>query len=87
MTFEDGVFRLTTTFHNSSQGTLTLIRCLGVGVVGADRAIAPVTMDCHTSGSVESHTISGRVVEVDGRPRVEMTFENARGRKHEVVYR
>jgi hypothetical protein len=32
-------------------------------------------------------SISGRAVEIDGKPRIEITFETARGRKHEVVYR
>jgi hypothetical protein len=64
------------------------IRCLGVGVIGPDRSVAPTEVQCVTNSEGNfTVSISGRAVEIDGKPRIEITFETARGRKHEVVYR
>lgn len=86
LTVEEGVFRLAASSHQSNAGMN--IRCLGVGVIGPDRLIAPTDVQCvtNTEGTF-SVSITGRAVEVDGKPRFEITFETARGRKHEVVYR
>lgn len=86
LTVEEGVYRLTASSHQSNAGMN--IRCLGVGVIGPDRSVAPTEVQCVTNAEGNfSVSISGRAIEVDGKPRVEITFETARGRKHDVVYR
>lgn len=86
MTVEEGVYRLTASSHQSNAGMN--IRCLGVGVIGPDRSVAPTEVQCVTNSEGNfTVSISGRAIEIDGKPRIEITFETARGRKHEVVYR
>ncbi|MCA3246851.1 MAG: caspase family protein [Azospirillum sp.] len=85
-TVEDGVFRLTASSHQTNG--VQSVRCLGVGVIGIDRSIAPIEVQCSThADGVSSITASGRVVETGGRPRIEVELVTARGRKHEVVFR
>ena len=86
LTVEEGVFRLTASAHQST--TSLNIRCLGVGVIGPDHSVAPTEVQCisSTEGNF-SVTAFGRTIEGDGKPRIEITFETARGRKHDALFR
>lgn len=83
---EDGVFRVTASSQLTYM-TTGVFRCFGSGVVSADRSIDPVDVQCVGYDGLNVLKFSGRVAETNGRFEAQTVLENARGRKHEVVFR
>ena len=86
LSIEDGIFR----FQAASQTTWSsagIFRCFGAGVVGADRNIDPIEIQCSSYSGLETFKLSGRIVETNGRFEARTILETARGRKHELLFR
>ncbi|MCM0019558.1 MAG: caspase family protein [Tagaea sp.] len=86
LTIEEGVVRLTGTSH-AHGGVTNVIRCVGVGVVGTDRTLDPFELVCSGYHGEDRYTVTGQVVEANGRLQARTVFESSRGRKHEILYR